>query len=183
MELFVPKNYPLNLPWVKDVDDVITYDHKFSNGNLCVSTVFDLQLKLKDSKCISDYIDGFLIPYFISYEYWKENHKDIFGDRDHSIAGVFQSIQEFLGVPRDNFSLFETLICWASRSKKFKRFIPLASQSFYIRKYSRKIGILRQLGILRIKAIYKLIEICKRNPAEKISNSLEIKRLFDLACS
>ena len=131
LELFIPENYPLNFPQVKDIDDVITYDHKFINGDLCVSTMFDLQLKLIDSKCISDYIDYFLIPYFISYEYWKDNNIDVFGDREHSIGGVFESIQDFFCIPKDNYPLFKTLICWASGNKKFKKCVQLLNQSIY----------------------------------------------------
>lgn len=56
--------------------------------------------KLKDSKSISDYIDKFLVPYFISYEYWKERGVDVFGDRSHGIEGIFESIKEFLEFPK-----------------------------------------------------------------------------------
>ena len=183
LELFLPNNYPIGLPSVKDIDNVITYDHKFTNGCLCVSTMFDLQLKLKNSKCISDYIDSFLIPYFISYEYWKENNIDIFGDRSHAIIGVFESIQDFLCISKDDFLLFKILICWASRIKKFKRVVSPSNRIFFLQKYSQKIAVLRELGITRLKAIYKLINICENTPPDKLSNNNELKRLYDLACS
>ncbi len=183
LKLFIPNDYPLRLPSVNDVDDVIIYDHKFTNGNLCVSTIFDLQLKLRNSKCISDYIDGFLVPYFISYEYWKETGKDIFGDREHATAGVFESIQEFLCIKKDFFSLFKSLIGWASKSKKFRRSIPKSEQLMFLRKYSAKIAVLRSLGILRLKAIYKLIDLCEKTPIDKEKNINKIMRLHNIACS
>jgi hypothetical protein len=183
LELFVPNDYPLGLPKANDVDNVITYDHKFTNGNLCVSTIFDLQLKLKSSKCISDYVDNFLIPYFISYEYWKKCHKDIFGDRGHGIKGVFESIQDFLEIPKDDFSLFKLIICWASQIKKFKKCISKSSQLSFRGKYSAKVAVLRSLGILRLKAIYKLIVICENIPQGKLAENMEFERLYNLACS
>ena len=182
LELFIPDNYPLRLPLVNDVDNVITYDHKFSNGDLCVSTVFDLQLKLLKSKCISDYIDGFFIPFFISYKYWEDTGEDIFGDRKHGLAGVFESIQEFLCISKDGYFLFKTLICWASKTKRFKKCVSRQDQLSFIRKYSTKISILRRLGILRLKAIYKLLKLCE-NTSVNLENNAEAKRLYDIACS
>jgi hypothetical protein len=183
LELFIPHNYPLGLPKVNDVDNVITYDHRFTNGDLCVSTVFDLQLKLQNSKCISDYIDVFLIPYFISYEYWKTYHEDIFGDRKHYIDGVFESIQDFFMIPKDDLALFKLMICWASRIKKFKKCIPKSNQPLFCRKYSKRIAIIRSLGILRLNAIYKLINIYENTPPNKLAENKEFERLYGLACS
>ena len=182
MELFLPNNYPLRLPQVNDIDNVIIYDHKFSNGDLCVSTVFDMQLKLLTSKCIADYIDGFLIPFFISYKFWEKTGKDIFGDRKHGLAGVFESIQDYLCIPKDDYFLLKTLICWASRIKRFKKCVPRSDQLLFIRKYSTKISILRRLGILRLKAIYKLFELLE-NTSVKVKDNAEVERLYNIACS
>jgi hypothetical protein len=182
LELFIPNAYPLELPKVNDIDNAITYDHKFANGDLCVSTVLDLKLKLKNSKCISDYIDWFLIPYFISYEYWKIHHEDVFGDRGHGINGVFESIQDFFDIPKNDPILFKLIVCWASGSKKFKKCIPKLDQPLFHKKYSAKITVIRSLGILRLKAICKLINICENTPLDKLVENMKFKRLYDLAC-
>ena len=71
LKLVMDNNYPHILPKVFDIDDIIVYDHKFQDKSLCLATPIDIRLRLLSSKNISDYIEGFLIPYFISYKYYS----------------------------------------------------------------------------------------------------------------
>ena len=59
------KDYPNILPVCYDLSNKINYDHVFQDGSLCVSTLLDLAITLKDSVSIQDYIDKFIIPYFL----------------------------------------------------------------------------------------------------------------------
>jgi hypothetical protein len=51
------------------------------------------------------------------------------------------------------------------------------SQLIFIQKYSVKIATLRRLGILRLKAIYKLINICKKTHPSQWDKNQEFGRL------
>lgn len=152
-----PMDYPKTLPLTFDVENIITYDHKCENGSLCLATEIDMIAKLHESKNISDYIENFLIPYFISYEYWKKYQTDIFGDRSHGIFGLFESLRDFLDLPNETEENLYFLICWAAKLKKFRKLIAKPYQHFYLQKYSAKIAKLRTLGIMFLRKQYQII--------------------------
>ena len=154
-----PKNYPQEFPITFDVDNKITYDHKFTDGKLCLATEIDIIANLRYSKNISDYIEKFLIPYFISFEYWKETGIDIFGDRSHGIEGIFESLKEFLELPKATNDELYFLLCWAAKINKFERAANnKIEQSELKSRYSIKIAKLRKLGIHFLKKQIKLID-------------------------
>ena len=117
LRIIMNKDYPNILPVCYDLSNKINYDHVFQDGSLCVSTLLDLAITLKDSVSIQDYIDKFIIPYFLSYRYWQKTGKDLNGDRSHGTKGIFESLREYLSC---NFSDEELkiLLCWASKTKK-----------------------------------------------------------------
>jgi hypothetical protein len=183
LELKMPYDYPKSLPAVRDIDNAINYDHKFANGYLCLGTTIDLKFKLQASICISDYIDSFFIPYFLNYEYWKRYKTDLYGDRSHGIDGVIESIQDFFNTPHNDPEKLLFLITWASKKIKYRRLLQKSDKYKFMKKYAVKIGELRKLEISRLKALYKLIELCLRLPPEKLKNNDEYNRLYYLACS
>lgn len=154
LRIIMNKDYPNILPVCYDLSNKINYDHVFQNGSLCVSTLLDLAITLKDSVSIQDYIDKFIIPYFLSYRYWQKTGKDLNGDRTHGAKGIFESLREYLSC---NFSDEELLIllCWASKTKKFKRYIPKKLQEKFKIKYIIYVRKLRTLGINYLRLQYK----------------------------
>jgi hypothetical protein len=183
LELTIPYDYPKSLPTALDIDGVIDYDHKFMNGFLCLGTIIDIKSKLRFSECISDYIEFFLVPYFLNYEYWKKYKTDLFGDRSHGIDGVIESIQDFFNIPCNDPGKLLFLIAWASKKVKYRKLTKKMDKYILSRKYADKIGELRKLGMLRLKALYKLIEMCLQLPPEKLKNNEEYNKLYYLACS
>lgn len=153
LKLIMHKDYPHILPTVIDVDNVIDYDHKFEDKSLCVATPIDISLGLLNSLNISDYINGFLIPYFISYEYWKQSGKkiDIYGDRSHGYKGIIESLADFFNVDCRDEKKILLLFAWAARINKFKKLFPKEQHHNLIKKHCRKIEMLRKLGIGELK--------------------------------
>lgn len=141
-----PKNYPKELPVTFDIDNRITYDHKYTDGSLCLATEIDMVSNLHSSKCIGDYIEGFLIPYFISYEYWKKTGTDIFGDRAHGRQGIFETLRDFLEMPTATDKELYFLLTWAAKIQNIK-WLDKSTQKELSKKYSGKIIRLRTLGI------------------------------------
>lgn len=146
LRIVMSRQYPRVLPQCYDVDKKIKYDHVFDNGALCVSTILDLANGLKDSVSIQDYIDKFIIPYFLSYRYWEKTGKDLNGDRAHGTQGIYDSLREYLDTDINNAEL-KCVLCWAAKIKKFKKCVPKSLQKKFLALYLKHIKKLRQLDI------------------------------------
>ncbi len=161
LRLVMPKDYPKTLPSVIDIENKIDYDHKFEDNNLCLATPLDMFIRLHSSNSIEDYIEYFLIPYFISYEYWLKSGrtKDIYGDRSHGVDGILESFADFFNVDSNNKKLIYSLLLWAGKKKKFQRIFPKNIQQDIIKKYNTKIIFLRKMGIVELKKILIILKI------------------------
>lgn len=156
LKIVMNKQYPKILPVCYDVDEKVKYDHVFSDNSLCVATVLDLAEELKDSFCIKDYVEKFIIPYFLSYRYWLITGNDINGDRAHGAKGVFESLRDYLCCDISDKEL-ELILCWAAKIKKFKLCVPKYLQNVFLEKYVKYVKKLRLLGIFNLRLQYKLL--------------------------
>lgn len=161
LKLVMDNNYPHILPKVFDINDTIFYDHKFQDKSLCLATPIDIRLRLLSSKNISDYIEGFLIPYFISYKYWEQSGQkiDIYGDRSHGKKGIIESLADFFNLESNDEIRMRLLFSWAAKINKFKKLVPKENQDNFIKKYSNQISKLRKLGIFELRKYFKYIEM------------------------
>lgn len=82
---------------------------------------------------------------------------DIFGDRSHGIEGIFESLKEFLELPKATNEELYFLLCWAAKLNKFERTTNRIEQSELKSRYSIKIAKLRKLGIQFLKKQIKAI--------------------------
>ena len=161
LKLVMDNNYPHILPKVFDIDNIIVYDHKFQDKSLCLATPIDIGLSLLSSKNISDYIEGFLIPYFISYKYWEQSGQkiDIYGDRSHGKKGIIESLADFFNLEGNDEIRIRLLFSWAAKINKFKKLVPKENQDNFIKKHSNQISKLRKLGIFELRKYFKHIEM------------------------
>lgn len=161
LKLVMDNNYPHILPKVFDINDTILYDHKFQDKSLCLATPIDIRLRLLSSKNISDYIEGFLIPYFISYKYWEQSGQkiDIYGDRSHGKKGIIESLADFFNLEDNDEIRIRLLFSWAAKINKFKKLVPKENQDNFIKKHSNQISKLRKLGIFELRKYFKHIEM------------------------
>ena len=134
------------------------YPHINKDKTLCVSTDFDIILRLHNSVCISDYIEQFLKPFFLSFEFWKMYKKDLFGARSHGAPGIIESIKEYANL--QNFSDEDTvlLIGWAANRTKFRRLVPKEKRHSFLSKYQNKIARLRKIDSF---FLWNMYEECK----------------------
>lgn len=156
LKIVMNKNYPNILPVCYDLSNKINYDHVFQDGSLCVSTLLDLAITLKGSISIQDYIDKFIIPYFLSYRYWQKTGKDLNGDRSHGAKGIYESLREYLSCNLSDEELL-ILLCWASKTKKFKRCVPTHSQRKFLNYYLKYFHKLSFLGIHYLRKQFKIL--------------------------
>jgi len=135
------------------------YPHINKDKTLCVSTDFDILLRLQNSVCISDYIELFLKPFFLSFEYWKKTGKPLFGERSHGAQGVIESIREYTNSHKLTDEDVALLLAWAADRVKFRRIIPKKKQSVFLSRYQNKIAKLRKLDGFFLWDLYKNVRI------------------------
>lgn len=92
---------PLNserLPFVIDTEGAIspTYQHRYSNGMLCLETDAQIRMRFIDGFDLSAWIFEYVEVYYLSYEYYNRYGEFPFGERAHGYVGVLQSFQEHL---------------------------------------------------------------------------------------
>lgn len=157
LKIIMSKQYPDILPVCYDIDKKIQYDHIFSDNSLCVSTTLDLGIGLKNSQSIQDFIEKFVIPFFLSYKYWQQTGIDLNGDRSHGSKGVFESLYEYLFPCDLTENEMRYLLCWASKTKKFKKCIPMHLQKEFLHRNIRYVEKLRNVGISILRQQYKVL--------------------------
>jgi len=175
--IILPINYPNELPLVFETEGKIKNDHVMFDGGLCLATEFDLRVGLCDSKSIKDYIDKFLIPFFISDYSWRTKREYVFGDRSHGVAGFYQSIADYFKLKEINKDCIQNILRWSIRERSFKTIFSDDSERLKVKnKYSLRIGVFRKVGILNIKKIYKAL-ISMKEFEKNIMNILNFKRI------
>lgn len=136
------------------------YPHINKDKTLCVSTDFDIMLRLKNSVCISDYIERFLKPFFLSFEYWKKTGKPLFGERSHGAQGIIESIKEYANL--QNFSDEDAvlLVGWAANRTKFRRLVTKDKQYRFLSRYQNKLAKLRKMDSFFLSNLYEECKDC-----------------------
>ncbi|MBD5441262.1 MAG: hypothetical protein HDR33_09685 [Treponema sp.] len=158
LELLINRNFPQVLPVVYDKEDYVENFHKNSDGSLCLATEIDMLLGVVSGK-IEDYFDKFLIPYFLSYEYFKKYGIPLFGERKHGIDGIFQSLSDYFDIDLNkNYDFIFNLFLWTSKKQKFSKIFRNHEERKKALRYSEKVKKLRSLGIIYLRKNYRLMQ-------------------------
>ena len=97
IEIYIPLNSP-DLPYVMDRNGCIdfNYHHKYSSGKLCLETDSKIKIRFINGFNLIEWMDEFVEPYFVSYEYYHLYGQFPNGERQHGIEGIIESYQDFL---------------------------------------------------------------------------------------
>lgn len=97
VDIHIPVNSE-RLPFVIDADGAIppTYQHRYSDGMLCLETDAQIRMRFIDGFDLSAWIFEYVEVYYLSYEYYSRYGEFPFGERAHGYVGVLQSFQEHL---------------------------------------------------------------------------------------
>lgn len=101
LEITVSKDYPSQIPIVKEVSDRIDkdYPHRYKDGQLCLASNFELKMYISQNANISSFINMYIIPYLYTYRYYEEYDGVYpFGERSHGIVGDLEYIKELFMV-------------------------------------------------------------------------------------
>ncbi len=93
--IYIPINSN-KLPYVIDTNNIIDpkYPHIYSNKELCLETDSYIRLYFIDGFDLNKWMDEFIEPYFISYEYYIDYGTFPNGERTHGIIGTLESYKD-----------------------------------------------------------------------------------------
>jgi len=88
--IFVPENYPINIPTVKIPLDsnLKEFNHMYLNGRICLGTPLEQRIFFSEGNTLNQWINEFVIPYLFSFEYFKKYNIYLFGGYSHKYGRV-----------------------------------------------------------------------------------------------
>lgn len=97
IEIHIPLNSD-ELPYIIDKSNYIdsNYHHSYSSGKLCLETDSRMLIRFINGFNLIEWMDEFVEPYFVSYEYFRLYGEFPNGERQHGIIGVIESYQDLL---------------------------------------------------------------------------------------
>lgn len=100
LQLFIPNNYPLGFPEVRELSQCIdkNYPHLYENGQLCLASNIELRLYLSQNADIYQFVENYIIPYLYTYKYYDNYGVYPFGERSHGIDGDVEYLKELFNV-------------------------------------------------------------------------------------
>lgn len=95
------------------------YEHKYSDGMLCLSTPIDLKVSESKNCSLVAFYNDFIEPYFFSYDYFERYGYYPFEDRRHGLEGVLDSYCDIVGI-KDYSLVWELIRDIALRKYKYR---------------------------------------------------------------
>lgn len=97
IEIHIPL-YSYELPYIIDRGKIIDsdYQHCYPSGKLCLETDSKIRIRFINGFNLTEWMDEFVEPYFVSYEYYRLYGEFPNGERQHGIWGVIESYQDLL---------------------------------------------------------------------------------------
>lgn len=124
-------NIPLNnseFPYVVDVGESINrkYPHVYSDGVLCLETEATLAYRFFEGFDLLSWVYDFVIPYYISYEYYQQYGVYPFGERSHGWKGIIESYIDIFKT-NDDMSAYKIMQYISSRQYRGHMLCPCES--------------------------------------------------------
>jgi len=112
IELIIPRNYPQQLPSVRETSGMIDsdYDHINYNGTLCLAVPIEERRLFQEQPTLLGFVNKLVIPYLYNYCYWKNYGEYPFGEQAHGEEGIIEYYCDALGL-NDKFLLL-AILCY-----------------------------------------------------------------------
>lgn len=96
-----------SVPYVYDIGKKIkkNYEHKYVDSRLCLATDVEQFIFLQKEQKISLWIEHFVEPYFISYEYYQLYGIYPFGSYSHGKKGIIEFYEQYFNLENEKNSL------------------------------------------------------------------------------
>lgn len=104
VEIKVPFDFPMKLPLVRSLDDMIPdgFEHAYADGGLCLGASCDLYTYIEEHNSVSTFISGIVMSYLYSASYFRRYGKVPYGERSHGIQGIIEAYCERYSVQELN---------------------------------------------------------------------------------
>lgn len=128
IELAIPKEYPNNLPIVKETSGRIPKEfHTYKDGgSLCLGAPLDVRMKFKKKPSLLGFVEELVIHYLYSFCYWEQHGKMPFGEFSHGGKGIIEFYIELFNVTSDIITL-ELLKILAENNYRGHHYCPCNS--------------------------------------------------------
>lgn len=96
IEIKVPFDFPIKLPLVRSLDDMIPdeFEHTNADGGLCLGAECDLYAYIEEHNSLSAFINVVVMSYLYSASYFRRYGKAPYGERSHGIQGIIEAYCE-----------------------------------------------------------------------------------------
>lgn len=100
IEILIANDYPESIPIIKEIGGKIpdSYEHRYSDGRLCLGTDSDILTKCNGRISIDKLIKHCVISFLFSFRYFERFGEYPFGDRSHGGRGIVEAFMELFGV-------------------------------------------------------------------------------------
>lgn len=95
VEICIPINSN-ELPYIVDIGNEINanYPHIYKDKSLCLETDSRLKIRFIDGFNLLEWMEEFVDPYFVSYEYFQLYGEFPLGERSHGTLGIIETYQD-----------------------------------------------------------------------------------------
>jgi hypothetical protein len=98
IEVLIPRNFPNEIPSVKDLSGRTKDFHTNHDGTLCLGAPLAVRIAFSKAMTLLGFVENCMINFLYSCSYKNLYGKLPFGDLPHGNEGIFQYYQEFFGV-------------------------------------------------------------------------------------
>ena len=191
----IPWSFPDRVPEVRELAGRVPAEfHKDPEGTLCLASPIDLKLNLLKNPSVKEFVDEFVVSYFLSFQTWEATGELPFGERSHGLNGIVEGLADWLGCAADMYVVRRLLnrLCFSGGQAGL---CPCTSGESFRACHGRRLAdIVEQLGgeTARRLATSELAileaAIRRRNPflwdlmdrvATELSTSLKTQRPLD----
>lgn len=129
--IHIPKDYPLKLPEIEEVDGKIPEDFHMNGKFFCLAVPIEMYLYASE-KPIDEFINRFLNSYLCTYIWYQKYGFFIYGEKGHGDIGKIEFLRQYFEVEdvKAIISLLRSVlvempkhyeICSCGSGKKFKK--------------------------------------------------------------
>ncbi|MDD4310284.1 MAG: hypothetical protein PHO32_07885 [Candidatus Cloacimonetes bacterium] len=94
IEMHISSAFPDDIILVYETERTQGYEHKYTNGALCLGSPLEIGFRVRNDTSLISYIKNLIVPYFYFFVYFQKYGIKPFSDLEHGKAGLVSSYQK-----------------------------------------------------------------------------------------
>jgi len=127
IEINISEKYPTQIPCVKEIGGKIPKDFHHNQGYFCLETPFAVWEIFRKKETLLNFVDNLVVPYLLSYIFFKVSGKLPFGEHPHGAEGVLKDYKARFNV-KDDLLMLNLLRILAENNYRGHQPCPCGSQ-------------------------------------------------------